>query len=246
MTFMRAFVPAAVLFAATFVGAAAQQTRPANVPIHTWVREDMFGGFVDDDLPRFERGEKKVQEYLTDTPGRPEALAWMAGGKLYRAGRAFREGKSAEGDALVREALDMMDTAGGTAPNNLGVHATLGGSVVALANKLPEAHYTVLMQRARAHFAKLYSVQSPAIPQLPLHIKGELLAGVAETEFRVGDRARANEVLHQIVKELPGTAYAKTAEMWLAAPEKVTRDSKLVCQSCHEPGRLSAWQARQK
>ena len=105
MTFTRTLVPVAVLFAAGVVGFAAQQARPANVPIHTWVREDMFAGFVDDDLARFERGERKVLEYLAETPGRPEALAWMAGGKLYRASRAFREGKAAD----LRDAAGNLD-----------------------------------------------------------------------------------------------------------------------------------------
>lgn len=242
----RTLVALAALLAAGVVGFAAQQTRPANVPIHTWVREDMFAGFVDDDLVRFERGEKKVLEYLADTPDRAEALAWMAGGRLYRAGRAFREGKTAEGDARTREAIELMDRAAAAAPHSIGVHATLGGSIVQLANKLPEKYYGPLMQRARGHFATLYSVQSAAVPQLPLHIKGELLAGAAETEFRAGDRARASELLNQIVKEMPDTPYARSAATWLAAPDTVTRDTKLVCQSCHEPGRLSAWQARQK
>jgi hypothetical protein len=246
MTMNRTFVPAVVVFTLTIVGLAAQQSRPANVPVHTWVREDMFAGFVDDDLAGYERGEKKLAEYLSEASPRPEAVAWMAGGKLYRASRAFREGKAVDGDALVREATTLMDQATAAAPDNLGVHAVLGGSVVQLANKLPEKYYTALMQRGRMHFAKLYSVQSPAIPQLPLHIKGELLAGVAETEFRVGDRTRASEVLNQIVKEMPGTAYAKTAATWLESPDKVTRDSKLVCQSCHDAGRLGAWQARQQ
>jgi hypothetical protein len=245
MNYTRIVVVVALL-AAGFITVAAQQARPANVPIHTWVREDIFGGFVDDDFERFAQGETKVLEYLAETPGRPEAMAWMAGGKLYRAGRAFREGKAADGDALVREAMEMMDDAVAKGPENVGVHAVLGGSIVQLANKLPEKYYAPLMQRGRTHFTKLYSVQSPALAQLPLHIKGELLAGLAETEFRAGDRTRATEVLNQIVKEMPDTAYAKSAAAWLAAPDKVTRDTKIACQSCHEPGRLAAWQARQK
>ena len=242
----RMLVPVAMCFTVTIAGLAAQQARPANISVHTWVREDLVAGFIEDDFARYERGEKKVLEYLAETPPRPEAMAWMVGGKLYRASRAFREGKAAEGDALVNEATALMDAVVAVAPENVGVHATLGGSVVQLANKLPEKHYAPLMQRARTHFTKLYSVQGQAVPQLPLHIKGELLAGVAETEFRVGDRAKATEALNRIVTEMPDTAYAKNAATWLASPDKVTRDSKLVCQSCHEPGRLAAWQARQK
>jgi hypothetical protein len=242
----RTLVPLAVLVAVALAGLAAQEARPVNVPIHTWVREDLFSGFLNDDLTRFARGEQKVLEYLAETPPRPEASAWMVGIKLYHAGRAFRDGNTAEGDSLVREATELIDATQSKAPDNPGVQATLGGSVVTLANKLPDKHYEPLMQRARRSFAKLYEMQSRALPQLPLHIKGELLAGVAETEFRVGDRTRAIAALNQIVQEMPGTAYAKSAATWLAAPESVPRDAKIVCQSCHEPGRLAAWQARQK
>lgn len=245
MSVNRTLMPAFLLLTATVVGVAAQQTRPANVPIHTWVREDMFAGFVDDDFARFERGEQKVLEYLTETPDRAEAMAWMVGGKLYRASRAYRSGDAGAGDRLVGDAMSMMDAAAAKAGRNFGVQATLGGSIVLLANRLPERHYAALMERARTYFAALYAVQSPALRQLPLHIKGELLAGMAETEFRTGNRARATEVLTQITTEMPDTAYAARAAEWLAAPDKVTRDSKIVCQSCHEPGRLSAWQARQ-
>lgn len=227
------------------LGVFAQQQRPATIPIHTWVREDLFAGFMADDMARFERGEQKVLEYLAETPGRPDASAWLVGAKLYRASRAFKEGKTSQADALVREATQLMDTAVAKAPNDPGVQATTGGSIVVMANELPEKHYAPLMERARIHFARLYAMQSRAVPQLPLHIKGELLAGVAETEFRVGDRERARAVLNQIVTDMPGTPYAKSAAMWLAAPAKVTKDTKLVCQSCHEPGRLSSWMARQ-
>ena len=119
-------------------------------------------------------------------------------------------------------------------------------SLLLFAGQVPPQYYDAVMQRAKTHYAALYKAQAPAAAQFPLHIKGELLAGVAETEFKVGDKARANEVLAQIVKEMPDSAYAKTASAWLAAPDKVTRDSKLACQSCHQPGRLSSWMARQK
>lgn len=245
MTLRHALVPVAVLFTAGMAILAAQPARPANVPIHTWVREDIFAGLLDQDLERFGRGEEKIREYLAETPGRPDALGWMAGIKLHRAALAFDAGKTAEAELLMGEALQAMDTAVRNGPENFGMHATIGGSIVTIANKLPDRYYAPLMERARTHFATLYKAQSPALSKLPLHMKGELLAGVAETEFRVGDRAKAETVLTQILKELPDTAYAENAQVWLAQPAAVTKNTKLVCQSCHEPGRLAAWQARQ-
>ena len=234
------------LFVTTFVAAmAAQAPRPANVPFYTWVREDTFAGIIDGDFARLELGERKTQEYLLEDPQRNDAANWLGATKVVRAVKAFKDGQAAAGDAMLRDGLKAMDEAITRAPNDLGMRATAGGTLMYLASQLPDQHYLGALQRAREHYAALYKVQAPALAQLPLHIKGELLAGVAETEFRIGDRERAVQLLNQIVNELPGSGYARTAATWLAAPEKVGKDARLVCQSCHEPGRLSAWMARQ-
>lgn len=225
---------------------AAQEIRPANVPFYTWVREDTFAGFLRDDMTRFERGVEKAHEYLMEDPTRADAANWVAATNVYRAVRAFREGDNATGEEILRNALKTMDDVVSRAPNDVGVRATAGGTLVYFASQVPAQHHREVMQKAREHYAALYKAQEQALAHLPLHMKGELLAGVAETEFRVGDRDRAMTLLNTIVKEMPGTAYARTAETWLNSPESVTREARLACQSCHEPGRLQPWLARQK
>jgi hypothetical protein len=238
-------IAAIATFACAVMTVLAQESRPANIPFYTWVREDTFAGFLEDDLTRFARGEQKVLEYLNETPGRPDATNWLGATKVYRAIRAFDAGDRPAGDRLLREALEAMDQAVAAAPEDQGIRATAGGTLAFLAPRLPEAHYRPALEKAREHYAVLYRLQAPAAATFPLHIKGELLAGVAETEFRVGDRQRANEVLRRIVAEMPDSAYARTAAAWLASPESVTRQTRLVCQSCHQPGRLTSWMARQ-
>jgi hypothetical protein len=232
--------------ACALVTVAAQEIRPGNVPFYTWVREDTFAGFIDNDMARFERGVKKAEEYLSGTASRTDAENWIGATKVYRAVRAFREGDTGAGETLLREAFAEMDRAAASQPDNVGVRATAGGTLAYFASQLPERHGQAAMEKAREHYAALWKAQSPVLAHLPLHIKGELLAGVAETEFRAGDRERAMAMLNTIVKELRGSGYAKTAEAWLAAPDKVTREERLVCKSCHEPGRLQAWIGRQQ
>ena len=245
MTIRRSAFATLLVCTAGLAAIGAREQRPANVPFYTWVREDTFAGFMDDDLTRFEQGVAKTQEYLEENPTRPDAVNWLGATKVYRAVRAFKAGDEAAGDRLLAEAFAAMDAAAARAPRDVGVHATAGGTLVLFASRLPDRHYRAAMERARTHYATLYEVQSGALPHLPPHIKGELLAGVAETELRVGDKARALTALNAIVKELPGTGYARTAETWIAAPDGVARDAKLACQSCHQPGRLQAWMARQ-
>jgi tetratricopeptide (TPR) repeat protein len=230
-------------------GAAAGQAvsgqRPAGVPFYTWVREDTFGGFIEDDMARFERGVQKTQQYLDENATNADAANWMAASRVYRAVQAFERGDAAAGDRIMQDALTAMDAAVAQAPNSLGIRATAGGTLAYFASRLPERHYKAALQKAREHYAALYAAQAPALAQFPLHIKGELLAGVAETEFRVGDRDKALTFLNKIVTEMPDTAYGQKAAAWLKSPERVDRDARLVCQSCHEPGRLKSWMARQ-
>ena len=48
-------------------------------------------------------------------------------------------------------------------------------------------------------------MQEAQLDHFPLHLKGEVLAGVAETEFRVGDREKGIAFLNRIVTGNPRT-----------------------------------------
>ena len=45
---------------------ACAETKPANVSVNTWVREDLFAGYMVNDLARFEKGMLKLEgrDYL--------------------------------------------------------------------------------------------------------------------------------------------------------------------------------------
>jgi hypothetical protein len=231
---------ALALGAAVAASVAAQEPRPKGVPFYTWVREDTFAGFMADDLTRFERGMAKAQEYRTEDATNMDALNWLGAGNIYRAVRAYAAGDQANGDRLFRDGMAMMDKAIATQPTNAGIRATHGGTLMLFAGRLPDRHYDAAIAKARESYAALYKAQAPALDKFPLHLKGEALAGVAETEFRGGNRETATTFLERIVADMPNTGYARVAASWLKAPEAVTKTSRLVCQSCHEPGRLSA------
>lgn len=235
----------AIAAACTLFAAAAQEQRPKNVPFYTWVREDLFAGWMADDMVRFERSMQKAQEYLKEDSSNMDAVNWLGAGAVTRAVRAFAAGDHAKGDQLFGEGLAMMDKATAAQPMNLGIHATAGGTLMFFASQLPERHYKTAIDKARDHYAVLYKAQESMLDKFPLHLKGETLAGIAETEFRAGSRETANAYLQKIVTGMPNTRYAQTADAWIKSPEGVTKKDRLVCQSCHETGRLSAWTARQ-
>jgi hypothetical protein len=247
MTWHTAVLGGFVIAAASVAGAGApeKEARPKNVRFYTWVREDTFAGWMNNDLARHARGMKKTQEWLDDNPGSPEAINWLGAGKMFDAVRAFEAGDPVKGDALFQESAALLEKGQALAPTHPGILATTAGTLMNFAGKLPDRHSRQAVEKAREPYATLYKLQESMLDKFPLHLKGEVLAGVAETEFRVGDRERGIAFLNRIVTGMPGTPYARTAETWLKAPEAVTKESRLVCQSCHEPGRLQPWMAKQ-
>ena len=54
-----------------------------RLTIHTLVREDIFAGFLQNDLTRLARGEKNIELLLEKRPqSKAELLAWKAGATL--------------------------------------------------------------------------------------------------------------------------------------------------------------------
>jgi len=245
MTWKTTLLGGFVIAAASLAGAQEKEARPKDVPFYTWVREDTFAGWMNNDPARHARGMKKTQEWLDDNPGSPEAINWLGAGRMFDAVRAFEAGDQAKGDALFQESVAMMEKGQALAPAHVGILATTAGTLMNFAGRLPDRHSRQAVERAREPYAALYKLQEAMLDRFPLHLKGEVLAGVAETEFRAGDREKGIAFLNRIVTGMPGTPYARTAETWLKAPDAVTKESRLVCQSCHEPGRLQPWIARQ-
>jgi len=244
MRHMLAFAFALALGSAAGVGA--QDRPPKNIPFYTWVREDTFAGWMNNDPVRHARGMARAQQWLDEHPGSAEAINWLGTGKVFEATVAYEAGDAARGDALYEQGLATMEKGLALAPDHPGLLATTAGTFMAFARKLPDKYYRAAVEKARQHYALLYKAQEPiGLDKFPLHLKGEVLAGVAETEFRVGDRDKAIVFLKRIATGMPNTPYAKTADVWLAAPDSIGKQDRLVCGSCHEAGRISAWQARQ-
>jgi hypothetical protein len=57
------------------------------------------------------------------------------------------------------------------------------------------------------------------------------LFGLADGYARMGDQAKATSVFEQIKQDLPGTAYAKRADLWLET--KTLPANQTQCVGCH-------------
>ena len=88
-----------------------------------------------------------------------------------------------------------------------------------------------LIEEALDDYEHTLELQTDYWSMLGTHPRGELLFGMAEGYSRLGNQAKAQTYFERIVKELPGTPYAKRAATWLET--KSLPASQTGCIGCH-------------
>ncbi|HUE87265.1 MAG TPA: hypothetical protein VMO26_14415 [Vicinamibacterales bacterium] len=209
-----------------------------RLTVHTLVREDLFAGFLANDLARFSRGERNVETLLRERPDqRANLLAWQGGAALYRAVRAHEAGDAREFERLYQSARDAFAEATRLQAGNDGVHAVVGGSHSLFADRLPTAHRPAAWTQAYESYSLLWKEQGPIIDKLPVHHRGEVLGGLAQAAQRTGRTDEMGQHLDRMLTVLQGTPYEATAKQWKSDPT-VAATTYLTCKNCHNPGRL--------
>ena len=234
----------AALMLAIATTAAAQSPEPplseSRLTVHTLVREDIFAGFLANDMNRFARGERNVESLLASRPGdRANLLAWRGSTALYRAVLAHEGGRSDEFQRHFQRVRENFDEASTLQSGNDGVTAIIGGSLSVFADRLPQASRAAAWEQAYGAYAMLWKFQSAVADKLPVHFRGELLAGLAQAAQRTGRTEEAAQHLDRLLTSLAGTPYEAMAKRWQADPAAAAT-TKVTCKNCHEPGRLSA------
>jgi predicted nucleic acid-binding protein len=225
------------------LGPARSADPPLNetrLTVHTLVREDIFAGWRKNDQQRLARGEKNIEQLLELRPdARADLLAWQGSIALFRAAVAHEAGKEQKFQQLYQDALDLFAASEQADPKSPGGRAVAGGGYVLFADRLPESVRGDAWQACYDNYQVLYTIQAPILERLPTHIRGELLAGLAQSSLRTGRTAEYEGFLEQIIKLLPETAYAQTALKWRESPEAAATGT-MACKTCHGPGRLTA------
>lgn len=212
----------------------------SRLTIHTLVREDIFAGFLKNDLTRFARGEKNIDLLLEKRPAaKADLLAWKGGATLYRAIQALENKQQDEFKKKYQQALDLFAQARQIQPEGGGVAAVEGGSYVLFADQLPKEYRSAAWERAYTSFRILWKQQGAGIERFPTHFKGEVLGGLAQSAIRTGRTEEANQYLDKILVMLRDTPYEPVAKRWKENP-KSAETSSIACLSCHDDGRLEA------
>ncbi len=231
-----------VLVAMLVTVAAAQSMEPplmdTRLSIHTLVREDIFAGFLSDDMDRFTRGEKNIDLLMEKRPAaKAELLAWKGGATLYRAVRAYENNRKDEFQKHYQHALDLFSEARQLDKHEGGVDAVMGGSYIVFADRLPKENRAAAWAQAYASYKELWKLQSAFVDKLPVHLRGELLGGLAQSAQRTGRSEEAGQYLDKILEVLRGTPYEPAAKELKKNP---AADTSITCMTCHDGGRLNA------
>jgi hypothetical protein len=214
-----------------------------RLSVHTLLREDIFAGVLDDDLERLARGERNIEILLKQRPAdKPALLVWKAGAILYRAVRSLESNRSEDFEKKYAQVLDLLSEAKKLAPEDFGVKAATAGIYAIFADRLPEKYRSAAWSTAYDCYQFLWQKQAGAVKMLPLHLRGEVLGGLAQSAQRIGRTKEVDEYLDKILAVAADTPYALAARQWKDDPKAATR-AKLTCLTCHAPGRLAARQA---
>ena len=225
------------------VGARAQSPEPplsdTRLAVHTLVREDIFAGFMANDMVRFARGEKNVEQLLKDRPDqRGNLLAWRGSATMHRAVLAHEAGNSAEFRKQLHAARAAFAEAAKETAGNDGVAAITGGTYAVFADRLPEPDRATAWADAYANYSALWKQQGSMIDKLPVHHRGEVLGGLVQSAQRTGRTEEMAQHLDRMITSLQSTPYEAAAQQWKANPASAAT-SKVTCKACHNPGRLA-------
>lgn len=226
-----------LLFSSVAVVLAQQQkNKQATVPerFDNLVREDFFSG-MSGDTEAFNRAMKLCEAQLATNSHDPEAMVWHGAGLYVLAGKAFRAGQRDDGIRLRNQAMEQMDAAVKLLPTVQTLVPR--GAVLLTASRYianPEIRQPVLKQ-GLADFEKTLQLDGVNFPKRCRHARGELLGGLAEGWYRLGDQEKADLYLKRILAELPGTEYSAAARSMLdnkPSPEQAST----TCLGCHTTG----------
>ena len=178
-----------------------------------------------------DRAVAAAQKLRDAQPEHAEAMVYLGAATLVLSGRAFQEGNDMQkGMELWEKGNAMMDKAVQLQLDNIAVRNLRGTTLLMASRQAPADWQPPLLDKCLADFNRILDLQKDHFSALPERVRGELLASLADAYDRSGDKEKSRAYLERIVKELPGTEYAKRAEAWLKDPSYPVE--KRTCIDC--------------
>jgi tetratricopeptide (TPR) repeat protein len=194
------------------------------------VRNYFFAGFTGN-ATALAKGMKMCEDALAENPKNAEAMVWHGSGLYVQSGKAFQAGDQQKGIELYQRGLKELDEAVALAPESIGVRIPRGAVLFTGSRFVPPEMAKPLIEKAISDYEKAYEIQGPHLDQMPPHPRGELLIGLADGYSRLGDQEKARAFFEQIQSSLKGTAYEKSANLWMET--KSLPAAQAGCLGCH-------------
>ena len=224
------------LLTMVLAGAGAQSPTPTPTPrperFDDLVRADFFAGFAGD-AARLQKGMDACEHTLADNPAHPEALVWHGSGLFFLGGRAFSTGDMATGSRLTAQGLGEMDKAVALAPDKVGVLVPRGAVLITATRRMPPDSGRPLLESALANYEHVLALQAPIFATLGDHPKGELLFGLAEGYYRLGDMQKARLYFERLATDAPASGQTDKAREFLTSGT-LAKIEGLGCVGCHK------------
>jgi len=187
------------------------------------------------DTVRFERGMKKLEEYLASNPNDPEAKVLHGNGVMARSGEAFKTGDMANAAKLYQAGMDEMAQAVASAPDNVFVRARRGVFMITASRSTPPEIAKTMLQTTVEDFGRVLQIreQDHTLADQSVHKRGELLTGLADAWDRLGDKEKARGYFERITNDLKGTVYEQRANAWLQSKPEARAPEFFACTGCH-------------
>jgi len=227
----------AISLSALFMGFSGRQLKPKpdkQKRFDYLVREDMFQGF-NGDSALLQKALRLCADTLRANPNHAEALVWHGTAIWFLSGQAFQKRDYEHGMALYDSAMTEMDRAVELDPDDIAVRIPRGAAILAAAPYTPEPNRTILLKKGLVDYERTFTLQKRYFSTLPLHSRGELLGGIADTYRRLGEDQKARKYFTLITKDLKGSEYAKRASDWLKQKDMAESNTlkPATCIGCH-------------
>ncbi len=191
---------------------------------------DFNSGFRGDRIA-LDRAVVATQKILGGQPDNAEALVYLGSATLALSGRALLDQNDMQkGMDLWEQGNAMLDKAVLLQPDNIEVRNQRGMTLLIGSRRVPPDWQPYLLEKCLADLNRILELQQDHFATLPARERGELLASLADAYDRSGHKDKSHAYLERIVKELPGTDYAKRAAAWLKDPSYPVE--KRTCIDC--------------
>ena len=195
------------------------------------VRNDFFAGFAGD-RPALERAMAAAEEAIQGDPhSAAEAKAWHGSGLLFYSGQKFQLGDVATGSQLWSQAIAEMDEAGKMEPDNPAVLIPRAAAWFVASRNSPEDMGKPVLEKALADYEHVYDLQKGFFDRLDIHMRSELLFGLADGYARDDQPEKARAWFEKIAALGPQGGHYEQARQYLNG-EKYSVTG-IGCVGCH-------------